>query len=252
MSSVETEISTSPNLPDDTITSAASPSRHSPGKLYYDSLWHSWLVSDLMKDIYLWKKKKLSLAVLVISTATWVLLEIYGFNFIPVVCWVAIFIVTSIFLWGNLARLFHKEIPAISIWEVSEELTMFSRNALRVAAEEGILWMFRVGVEDKWFIFVGIVAGLWLLSMVAGFLSFISFSYIGVLIGMSVPFILFTYESNIKGFRDRMEAQGRRWFHRTTESEYKVAEDKVKNKVGEDKGKNKVAEDKGKKGKKVE
>ncbi|XP_042495767.1 reticulon-like protein B13 isoform X2 [Macadamia integrifolia] len=133
-----------------------------------------------MKDIYLWRKKKLSLLIVVISTATWAILEIYGFNFIPVVCWMAMFIITSVFLWGNTARLFHKEMPsAMSVWEVSEEFTMVSQNAARVFAEEGILWTFRVGAEDKWFIFIGLVAGLWLISIVAGWFSFLSFSYIG-------------------------------------------------------------------------
>ncbi|XP_042495878.1 reticulon-like protein B13 isoform X2 [Macadamia integrifolia] len=224
MSSFKTEISTSPEHPETNCSSASSPSRPS-------------------HDIYLWRKKKMSATILAVSTATWVMLEVYGFNFIPVVCWVAMFIVTSVFLWGNLAKLFHKDLPAaMSVWEISEQFTMDSQKVVRVFTEEGILWMFRVGTEDKWFGFVGIVVGLWLLSIVAGLLSFLSLSYIGLVICMTVPFICFKYNDEIKEFRVRMKEQWRRWyrkvvedrFHRKTESMHKAAEDEAKNKVAED------------------
>ncbi|XP_043714432.1 reticulon-like protein B13 [Telopea speciosissima] len=211
MASVETEITTSPENSDhDTVSSASSnPSRHSP---------------NLMKDIYLWKNKKRSASIVAIATAIWVMLKVCGFNFLTVVCWVTMIIVTS------------RHAGDFFLWEISGEFAMVSQNAFLMAAEGGIVWMFKVGVEDKWFIFVGIIAG--------------------VLIVMSVPFLLFTYEDNINGFRDRMEceAQGRRWyrtvgdrFRRETKSEHKITEDEAKNKVAEDEATSKVAEDKAKK-----
>ncbi|KAK9948803.1 hypothetical protein M0R45_004365 [Rubus argutus] len=67
--------------------------------------------SDTLRDIFLWKKKKQSVLVLLIATATWVLLEVYHFNFLTVFSWAAMFIVTSLFLWGNMLRIFKKEPP---------------------------------------------------------------------------------------------------------------------------------------------
>ena len=64
--------------------------------------------ADIMRDIIHWRHKKQSLVVLLVSTAIWVLLEVYQFNFLTVLSWLAMFIVISFFLWANLLRLFGK------------------------------------------------------------------------------------------------------------------------------------------------
>ena len=64
--------------------------------------------SDTFRDIILWRRKKLSATVLLTSTATWILLEVYEFNFITVASRLAIFIFASLFLWGNVLRLLGK------------------------------------------------------------------------------------------------------------------------------------------------
>ncbi|XP_030973386.1 reticulon-like protein B13 [Quercus lobata] len=61
--------------------------------------------SDALRDTFQWKRKEQSMAVLLISTTTWVLLEVYQFSFLTVISWAAMFIVTSMFLWGNILKL---------------------------------------------------------------------------------------------------------------------------------------------------
>jgi ABC-type Na+ efflux pump permease subunit len=58
--------------------------------------------------VFLWRRKKLSLLVLLVSTATWVLLDVYQFNLITVASWAAMFAVTSLFLYGKIARFLRK------------------------------------------------------------------------------------------------------------------------------------------------
>ena len=65
-------------------------------------------VADLARDILLWRRKKMSVMVFFISTATWVLMEVYQFNSITIVCWVGMAVVTSLFIWGNMCRLLGK------------------------------------------------------------------------------------------------------------------------------------------------
>lgn len=61
-----------------------------------------------MRDTFLWRRKKLSLMVLVMATATWVVMEVYQFNFVTLASWASIFVVTSLFLWGTALRLLGK------------------------------------------------------------------------------------------------------------------------------------------------
>lgn len=65
-----------------------------------------------MKDIVLWRRKKLSTSILVAATATWVLMELYQFNFLTLISWFIIFVVSSIFLYANMLRLLSKWAPS--------------------------------------------------------------------------------------------------------------------------------------------
>lgn len=64
--------------------------------------------SSLVRDVFEWRRKDLSLLLLAVATAVYVVLQVYHFNFIPLLSYAAIFIFTSAFVWGNLLRLFGK------------------------------------------------------------------------------------------------------------------------------------------------
>jgi len=65
--------------------------------------------NDMLKDIVLRRRKKLSTMTLVAAaTATWVLMEVYQFNFLTLISWLIMFVVTSIFLYSNMLRLLGK------------------------------------------------------------------------------------------------------------------------------------------------
>ncbi|XWS33659.1 hypothetical protein CRYUN_Cryun22dG0101500 [Craigia yunnanensis] len=53
--------------------------------------------AEIVNDIALWKRKKLSGSLLFTSTATWVLQQVYEYNFLTIASWLAIVIVTSLF-----------------------------------------------------------------------------------------------------------------------------------------------------------
>jgi hypothetical protein len=61
-----------------------------------------------MKDIVLWRRKKLSTMIIVAATVTWVLMELYQFKFLTLVSWITIFFVASIFIYSNMLTLLGK------------------------------------------------------------------------------------------------------------------------------------------------
>ncbi|GMN29932.1 hypothetical protein TIFTF001_002623 [Ficus carica] len=104
--------------------------------------------SDLLRDIILWRNKKQSVVVLLVSTAAWVLLQVYQFNFLTVVSWLAVLTVVSLFLWGNLIRLLGKEPPNLSGLEITEETTIKVAMSLRIVMGMTIPPIY-VKYEDK-------------------------------------------------------------------------------------------------------
>ncbi|GMY11699.1 reticulon-like protein B13 [Fagus crenata] len=183
--------------------------------------------SDALRDIFLWKRKEQSMLVLLISTATWVLLEVYQFNFITVISWAAMFILTSLFLWANILRLLGKDVKNMSRLEISEESAIEMANSVRTWIEEGIRWMFRVSAEREWFVFARTVAGLLLLSYVGIFSDLLTLLYIGIVTGMTVPVLYMKYEDNIKRQMEWVKVKSRRFYDMVDEKVVKNMQNRI-------------------------
>ncbi|KAJ1419101.1 Reticulon [Sesbania bispinosa] len=143
--------------------------------------------NDIVKDVVLWKRMKLNASILVAATAAWMLMEVYQFNFLTVISWVAIFVVASIFLYANMLKLLGKEPLNLSRLELAEETAPSMANTVRAWIEEAIRWLFCVSTEEDYPVFVGVMAGLWSLSYVGSCMDLLTFIYIGILAGMSLP-----------------------------------------------------------------
>lgn len=140
----------------------------------------------IARDVFLWRIKNLSFTLLLVSTAIWVMLEVYQFNFLTVAS-LAMSIVSFTFLSGNIMRLLAKEPPKLSGLEISETSTLEVANSFRGVVEELIRWMFHVSVEKEWFVYVPVIAGLLVLSYVATFSDLLTLLYTGIVMGMTVP-----------------------------------------------------------------
>ncbi|KAJ6419942.1 hypothetical protein OIU84_029958 [Salix udensis] len=165
---------------------------------------------DTLRDVFLWRRKKLSLLVLLVSTATWVSIDVYQFNFITVSSWAAMFAVTSLFLYGNMLRLFRKKEQDLSCLEISEQTAIETARSIRQSIEQGVRWMCHVSAERELFVFARVVAALWLLSYVGSFCDSLSLLYIDMVVGMTVPVIFVKNEDKIKWFGEWTRMQARR------------------------------------------
>ncbi|GAA0148816.1 hypothetical protein Leryth_015101 [Lithospermum erythrorhizon] len=167
---------------------------------------------EFLRDIFLWRRKNMSFTVLLVVTVIWVLLEIYKYNFVTLVCYIGMFFFTSMFFWGNMHRLIKKEAPNMSRIEMSEQTAMKIANTIRQLIETPGKWMFRVAAEGEWFEFVGVVAALYIISLVAKYFDFLTFLYIGVVTGLSLPIIYKKYENKIKQSGQRLRSQCGRYY----------------------------------------
>ncbi|KAK6128939.1 hypothetical protein DH2020_037313 [Rehmannia glutinosa] len=136
------------------------------------------MADNLVSDVVLWRRKPLNFIIVLAATATWIVMEVYQYNFITLLCWVAMTIVACLFFWGNIHRLLKKEAPDLSELEVSEETTMEHANRFRQWAEEGIRLVFHVSAEREWFVFAGVVTLLFLISEAARHIHFLTLCYI--------------------------------------------------------------------------
>ncbi|KAL6526187.1 hypothetical protein OROMI_029827 [Orobanche minor] len=168
--------------------------------------------ADLLSDVVLWKRKQLNVIILLTATASWIVMEVYQYNFITVLSWVAMAIVACLFFWGSIHRLLKKEAPDLSEIEISEETAKEHADSFRQWAEEGVRLMLHVSTEREWFVFAGVVGFLYLLSVVASHFHLLTLTYIGVVLGMTMPAIYVKNEQKIVDFRETQRMRARRLY----------------------------------------
>ncbi|KAF7136098.1 hypothetical protein RHSIM_Rhsim08G0104600 [Rhododendron simsii] len=182
---------------------------------------------NIVRDVVLWRRKKLSISVLLVATAIWVLLDVYEFNFLTLISWAGMVVVTSAFLWGNILRLLNKEPPDLSGLEISEQRAVEMARKFKSGIEEGIRWMLSVAVEGDCFTFAGTIAALWVVSELGSHFDLLTLLYTGIVLGMTMPPIYVKYEDKIKVFGERLRMQFKKYYDMVDE---KVLS-KIRNKV---------------------
>ncbi|KAK4416237.1 hypothetical protein Salat_2449200 [Sesamum alatum] len=182
---------------------------------------------DVFSDVILWRRKQLNVTILAAATAAWTAMEVYGYNFITLLSWVAMSLLLCLFFWGTIHRLLKKEAPDLSELEISEETAMETANSLRQRAEEGIRLMFHVSAEREWFVFAGVVACLYAVSELARRLDFLTLWYIGVVGGMTIPVIFLKKKERIRDMGEKMRVKSGSMY-----AGFEEKLQKIKNKIG--------------------
>ncbi|XP_027166907.1 reticulon-like protein B13 isoform X2 [Coffea eugenioides] len=159
-------------------------------------------------DLLFWRSMYLSILVLLVATATWVTLQLYQYHVVEVVSRVAMLLVTLIFVWGNIHRLLKNEDPDLSGIEISESRAEGMARGIREWIDEGIRWLFRVGVEREWSVFGATVGALGLLSWIATHFDLLTIVYMGVVLGMTVPAIYVNHKETIIELWNAIYLQG--------------------------------------------
>ncbi|XP_073288893.1 reticulon-like protein B13 [Primulina huaijiensis] len=168
---------------------------------------------DWVRDIVLWRRKDAGILLLVAATVTWVAMEIYGFTFITLVSWLAMAIVVCLFAWGNLNRLFNREgTPDLSRLEISEQTTVETATLCHQLINEAIRMVLHMGAANEWFVFAGVVASFYALSLVGSYLDLLTICYIGILGGLTLPLTYVKNEEKINEYTEKLRIKSERLY----------------------------------------
>ncbi|GMI86440.1 hypothetical protein HRI_002313300 [Hibiscus trionum] len=166
--------------------------------LFREKLVHSQ-PAEVVNDIALWKRKKISGSLLVSSTATWLLQQVYEYNFLTVASWVVIFVVASLFIWRYVNRfLDREEASKQSLDKLREQFVMEISNACWEVTDKVTRWIFEAtDVEAKWSVFPQTIACLLLFAYVGSFFDLPTLCGV-VMTGTTVPVMVANHGDRIK------------------------------------------------------
>nr|KAJ0188106.1 hypothetical protein LSAT_V11C900479880 [Lactuca sativa] len=158
-------------------------------------------------DIFLWKDKKVSAGVLGFATLIWVLFELVEYHLLTLVCHTLILALAVLFLWSNAASFINKSPPKFPEVNLPEDIVLGVASALRVEINKAfeVLRCIASGKDLKKFL--GVVAGLWVLSIVGSCWNFLTLFYICFVLLHTLPYLYDKYEDKVDAFGEKAEAE---------------------------------------------
>ncbi|KAL6500922.1 Reticulon-like protein B2 [Orobanche hederae] len=168
---------------------------------------HQVLGGGKPADIFLWRDKKVSAGVLGVATANWVLFELLEYHLLTLVCHSLIIGLAVIFLWSNAATFINKSRPKIPNVVIPQDIVLAVASTLRIEINQALATLRDVASGRDLKKFLAVIAGLWVLSVLGSCFNFLTLSYIGLVLLLSVPVIYEKYEDQIDAFAEKAAAE---------------------------------------------
>ncbi|KAK2657607.1 hypothetical protein Ddye_010659 [Dipteronia dyeriana] len=158
---------------------------------------HDVLGGGHVADVILWKRKNLTVGILLVTLAVWLVFERSGYTLLSLVSSVLLLLFSILFLWAKSAAVLNRPAPPLPELHLSEEManevTVFVRtrvNHLLSASQDVAL-----GRNSKLFFKVALC--LWLISFVGGLTDFLTLGYTTLVIVLTLPAIYERYEDHV-------------------------------------------------------
>ncbi|KAK6152504.1 hypothetical protein DH2020_015139 [Rehmannia glutinosa] len=151
-------------------------------------------------DVMLWRRKDLTLGILVVTLGAWVMFEISGYTLLSFGSSVFLLLFTILFLWAKSAAILNRPAPSLPHFHLSEktanEVATFICN--HVNAFLSVCEDIALGRDSRMFIKVAI--GLLMISLIGSLTNFLTLGYISLVMVLTVPALYERYENHIDSY----------------------------------------------------
>ncbi|PON58239.1 Reticulon [Parasponia andersonii] len=158
-------------------------------------------------DVFLWRNKKLSAGVLGGATALWVLFELLEYHLITLFCHILILSLALVFLWSNASTFINKSPPQIPEVRIPEKCVLEVASALRAEINYALAILRDIASGKELKKFLGVIVGLWVLSIVGNWCNFLTLFYISFVLLHTVPVLYEKYEDHVDSFAEKATAE---------------------------------------------
>lgn len=164
---------------------------------------HKVLGGGKPADIFLWRDKKISAAVLGTVTVVWALFEVFEYNLLTLICHLLMVTLLVLFLWSNASTLINKAPPKIPEVRIPEGPVLEFASALRYEINRGLASLREIASGRDLKKFLAVIAGLWILSILGSCCNFLTLFYIGFLLLHTLPVLYEKYEDKVDAFAEK-------------------------------------------------
>ncbi|XP_038980389.1 reticulon-like protein B1 isoform X2 [Phoenix dactylifera] len=158
---------------------------------------HTVLGGGTSADIILWRNKQMSGSILSGVTIIWLLFEWMGYHLLTFICHSLIFLLVVSFIWSNAASFVNRSPPKFPEVILPEDMFLNIAHAVRYQINEAFSTFRYVASGKDLKQFLMVTAGLWVVSVIGSWFSFLTLLYIAFLIIYTAPALYEKYEDQV-------------------------------------------------------
>ncbi|KAL2922112.1 Reticulon-like protein B1 [Bienertia sinuspersici] len=216
-----------PEVVPEVETSAAPGSPSSSSKIYRlfgrQKPVHKVLGGGKPADVFLWRNKKISASALGVATVIWFLFELLEYHLLTLMCHILIFTLSVLFLWSNASTFINKAPPRIPDVHIPDNALLEFISVLRFEINRALSVLRDIASGKELKKFLGVIAGLWILSVVGSCFNFLTLVYLLFVLLHTVPVLYEKYEDQVDAFAEKAAIE--------LKKQYAVADEKFLSKI---------------------
>ncbi|GLT89476.1 hypothetical protein SLE2022_074550 [Rubroshorea leprosula] len=161
---------------------------------------HQILGGGLVADVILWRRKNLTMGILLLTLAVWVVFERSGYTLLSLVSSVLLLLTIILFLWAKSAAILNRPAPPLPELYLSEEMVNDAATFIRTQVNELLSVSQDVAMGKDSRLFFQVAALLGLISIVGGLTDFLTLGYTSLVIVLAVPALYERYEDSVDSY----------------------------------------------------
>ncbi|CAN0879818.1 Reticulon-like protein B12 [Linum grandiflorum] len=158
---------------------------------------HQIFGGGLVADVVLWRESNITVGILLVTVASWVVFEISGYTLISLVSSVLLLLLIILFLWAKSAAILNRPPPPLPKLQLSEEVMNQAANFIRTHLNSFLAVSQNVALGKDTRLFFKVAAFLLLISVFGGLVDLLTLGYTSLLSVLTVPALYERYGDEI-------------------------------------------------------
>ncbi|KAK9196010.1 hypothetical protein WN943_004138 [Citrus x changshan-huyou] len=158
---------------------------------------HEILGGGLAADVILWRRKNVTVGILLVTLAAWVVFERSGYTLLSLVSSVLLLLIAILFIWAKAAAILNRPAPPLPELHLSEEMVNEVAALIRTRVNDFLSVSQDMALGKNSRLFFRVALYLWLISFVGGLTDFLTLGYTSLVIVLTLPALYERYEDHI-------------------------------------------------------
>ncbi|KAB1669922.1 hypothetical protein ES319_A04G107600v1 [Gossypium barbadense] len=161
---------------------------------------HEILGGGLVADVMLWRRGNLTMGILLVTLAAWVVFEKSGYTLLSLVSNVLLLLIGILFLWAKSAAILNRPAPPLPELYLSEETVNEMGAFIRAQVNDILSASKDIALGKDARLFFKVAGYLLLISLVGGLTDFLTLGYTSLFVVLTVPALYERYEDYIDSY----------------------------------------------------